>query len=725
MKKSTKLIFPVVALGSLAAAGAAGYGIYASGMLQNLLNSSSNQYFAPTIKNVTDDIAIRKEYKSPFFYKEDAEQYNALMSKLVTDYDLETLQIDPSKSKKEIVENYYKSADKFVKDAKNIDNQVYREYVDPVTKIKFVDFAYYEDEITETNEDGSITTYKIPRYLLGEEGLKLLATEFKRKIPFGPEVFALKEININNFFVSPPKTKGLYIQELQHIYLNGASLAEKGLDLFSIVKYMTTTLFHEYMHHWATFYAETGKKSDQNTDLNNKDIKTQQLLYYKDSSVSSLASGHKHSLTQYWNGYFSSNFKKLLNYDVDKKALYNNPIKTTLRVSPDLAENTLFTTLSLNEIWRLANEANTADITNKFTTVDDTQLIYGVNQSDTNKPEIKFEIGLNTIQYYFSLTELVPREYTKYAFESYFDINDDNNAQKRDFYLKNNGSYVSWSGLYFTNLENRKTYNYLPSANVEDWWKTFYIKPSSQILKASKQRPAYLAYPNNIFDASKFIDRNGNALEKERTKNRSEEFYQLFLNTMGYGKEIAQIFSDNKWKWGDSLNENHKYHTSIESEDAYTQDIKFIGYMPSKEYTGFAIIKSSGDIEVTPFEYQDTFSFFGKSKIDTGASLWDPATRNDQIRSRIYPKEKYYPYVTKDFIKLENNSVIALWKDLNQNGIYDAGDEIVHRELSIPTQRWVSTEKSSITSQDLEKNSNTYKITVTNVDSQTKIQVRK
>ncbi|WP_318032948.1 MYPU_1760 family metalloprotease, partial [Mycoplasmopsis anatis] len=166
------------------------------------------------------------------------------------------------------------------------------EYIDPYTKIKFVDFAYYEDK------NG-------PRFLLGEEGLKYLAREFKNKVPFGPEVFNLNAIHINDFNIVDDKVRGLFISNVNTIYINANFLSENGYDIETKVQNIIPTIFHEYLHYWAKTYAEVGIDS-RNSELNKNTL----LISSKSDE------GYQ---TSAWNKSFVNNFKEQLGYNSTKK----------------------------------------------------------------------------------------------------------------------------------------------------------------------------------------------------------------------------------------------------------------------------------------------------------------------------------------------------------------------------------------------------------------------
>ncbi|MCU9939669.1 hypothetical protein NW739_02630 [Mycoplasmopsis felis] len=92
---------------------------------------------------------------------------------------------------------------------------------------------------------------------------------------------------------------------------------------------------------------------------------------------------------------------------------------------PVESEKFLYRRLSPKSIWDIANSGIVSP--ENARAVNYGQLYYS--------PSGSFSTDYKKIKYNYSLTELLPREYTKYAFESYFSMNDENkaaeNAQKK------------------------------------------------------------------------------------------------------------------------------------------------------------------------------------------------------------------------------------------------------------------------------------------------------
>ncbi|VEU76269.1 MYPU_1760 family metalloprotease [Mycoplasmopsis columboralis] len=576
-----------------------------------------------------------------------------------------------SKEQKNKILSAVNSTDKdflLVKEKQDSEKRFYLEYIDPYTKIIFRDYAYFVDG--NNNK----------RYLLGKNALVKFAQEFKRKVPFGPEVFYLEAININDFNVIPKSANGAYIPQSKNIYLNGFAFLEKNISLYSIMSSLMGTLFHEYIHHWANTYAQTALIIDPFNN-NKNDFGNEKIIYHGASEEGEL------NETQLWNGYFSKEFKNLLNWNINIKAdLTGN---SNYDLLSDIAKSKLLHNyFSPNELWEYANTN-----VDKFHFDDKKEFWY---TSDGT-----FVINPKSLQYIFSLTELVAREYTKFAFENYYPLNDGIYPES-----SNSTSYFGWFG---NSVVSKQGYTLSTYGAGNDWMRTYLLNSATAYTNRGFDINEYLAFPDNVFAFNykgtvtgddNFDSSSIYTLKDEFKNNRSSKFYELFLDTMGYGKAIAQIFPKIQWKWNDKIDDNTKLHESIWTDDVAKEYVKFSGYLPNKKYSGFVIVSKDNKIlQSTKFQYQDTFNFFGKSEFDTGAIMLNDQERQKQLQSRIYPnpKEVYYPYITEDYVKLHDGDSIYFWIDDNKNNIIEENEIKYNDHISLPEFRRVSNAHSTTT----------------------------
>ncbi|MGZ9756452.1 MYPU_1760 family metalloprotease [Mycoplasma sp. 4423] len=597
----------------------------------------------------------------------------------------------------------------------------YLEYQDPFTNVLFRDYAY------------PIEGTKDFRYLLGKHGLIALAQEFKRKVPFGPEVYDLQAINIDDFNVINAQANGLYIPNIKNIFINGSNYAEKGFNEYEIIGGLMPTIFHEYMHHWSDSYSEATLPSTPTALIDQRireNTKFATIIYYNPGlNIEENDNSHSHGLKQYWNSYFANNFYKLLNYDVDEigyisdedAVIFNRFNDGTFM---DNLDNFLFRRLSPRDIWEIANDENAPRRIQRFRGVDN--FYYS--------PSLAFKLDYGRLKYNYSLTELVPREYSKYAFESYFSINAPNQAAYNDTQQK---ATINWFGVhYFKNDGNGNISKYFsPSAIAEDWSKVYMNNFDSsyrqgtflngyRTLDGQNDTRVVNATmtPNSVFDIRPYIferdypvgydilgqpvyEKRLYHLPERKTINRSQKFYDLFLATMGYGKSINQMFYQNQWGW------NNK---QVYVDETKANQIKFSGFLPTKKYTGL-VLKDPSSTNYTKayFNYYDTFSFFGHKTLDTGATVvkngYITDDRKEQIANRIYPghsndtsmpelNRAYYSYITKDFVSVKPDQQVFLWEDKNNDGQVQS-DELNTSDISLPKNRWVTSGRAWNTSQ--------------------------
>ncbi|VEU71044.1 MYPU_1760 family metalloprotease [Mycoplasmopsis glycophila] len=474
------------------------------------------------------------------------------------------------------------------------DGKIYLEYIDPYTKIKFREYPL---DITNNNAT----------FLLGKEGLVILANEFKRKIPFSTEVFDLDSININLKDFNQEDLHGAYSDKNKAIYLFMEVAKSQKMLAEQIIAVLMPSLFHEYIHHVATSY------------FSNFDY------YHADKNLT-LSSNYT------FNKQFIDQFVKLLNPTI------KNPEKNN----------------SLNDLIQFANFDQNED---------KIRSVYSFSKIMTafvNKRKIK---------YLYSYEEMIAREYTKYAFENYFNKTDK---------LEYNGVKASFEGLTANGKLNYYSYLF-------DWSRTLLFKNNDDILKDwSLIEPIFF---NDLF---KF--------------NYEQKFYNLFLEYIGYGKSISQICYENNWKY--IFEQKERKSDQIWLDDTKFANIKITGYLENNEYTGIAFWDKQNEqiIKAATIHYMPAFNFFGRKTYDQGARLSNQTARTEQIDQRLYPGYHYVPYYT-DFInveKLPNNLALYFYKDLNNDGQVSLDEILFDNKLTIPPYSLINL-KGNLSYQDIDK----------------------
>ncbi|ADE19464.1 MYPU_1760 family metalloprotease [Mycoplasma crocodyli] len=683
MKKSNKgLIIGLLLSGGLILAGAVGAFVYIWPTIQREFFNAGKKGNEPSGSG-----NILGGDKNSIIHKDDMDEKSIDLNKIsFVNYPKNpTMTDDEYKNYIDNMNIYFKEETQKITEHEDTEagykNVFYRQYVDPITHVAIRDYAYHFNE--DTNEK---------RYFLGDNGLIALAIEFRKKVTFGPEVEMLKAININDFRIITSESKGLYIPLNRSIYINTIWGIEKGIDIFSKTQLILPTLFHEYMHHWATCYAEVGDNrvsEDRSFNIFKQQVKDplvfkENIVHINEDNILNKVPfttkiayyGNSNSLNLgYWNSSFVNNFYKTLNYDIPVKyndiPTANNYVKNSFK--PDFA----FRKFSINDLWNYSNADRSLmtigeydKLTRRFVNEGDIKFTsyssFGSSQKGYTPEQVK---------YYYSMTELVPREWSKFTFDSEFD-NTKVVKFKGSNYNKNKWA-LSWSGLY---IKTNDQILFYPSSVADDWAKVYLMDIStvnSDSVGPYNASSRDLVYPNTTdsltYSAWETIQNNSDT-NKIRKENRDIAFYENFLNAMGYGKTISQIMYKNGTKWI-----NYKNGEIETSQDSFSK-IKLMGYLPNNsQYKGFVFANKNGKNELVKFSINPFNDFFKGSK-----SKYEAEVTNNMA---------YKSYITQtyiDFNTLDLETPIKYWIDKNGDGNLDE-NEIENGEITLPTSRYVST----------------------------------
>ncbi|VDR41697.1 MYPU_1760 family metalloprotease [Mycoplasmopsis caviae] len=473
-------------------------------------------------------------------------------------------------------------------------------YIDPLHNVKFTDKSYGFDE------NGK------PRFLLGPYGLALLANYFYSRMTYGPEIKFIDSININDFSIIGKTAAGIYLPTIQRIYLNGSVYSEKGIKLELKVRQMLYALFHEYMHHWGYSYASYGSLKQVTEGKTS-------LIAYRSDLNDKLSHG-------YWYKKFAADFKKILYFD--------NKYKSTMNEETNFVPY-LF---SLNDLWNLSNSNDNLLLARLKLINSMHKYLSFVEEGEKTVPQFTSTILTENIPYYYSLTELLPREWQKFA---YIPFNDPDNPYDHRYWKVFKSETIeglkigeSFYGLSISKGKSGVTYS---SNYSSDWSRTIY--------KAELENNRNI-YDNNIYE-----------------HNNQEEFYKLFLETMGYGKVISQVKSKIKVKELNASDDN-RYSADIDKKQIY--QTRLSGYLNNKKIKGFYYIdKKSGDKKLVRLNFLNAFKFEAKRNLfDTNFSLLPYEVLNNL-------RYKHAAYVSDyfDYQMIKVNSPIYFWKDDNNDNI--------------------------------------------------------
>ncbi|VEU75573.1 Uncharacterised protein [Mycoplasmopsis maculosa] len=510
------------------------------------------------------------------------------------------------------------------------------EYTDPINGIIFKDVSY------NYNEDK-----KNPRYFLGKEGLALLAKEFYSKVPFGPEIVHLKSISINDYNVISDSSAGLYLPQINEIYLNSKYMIEKNYDIFTKIINLMGPLFHEYTHHWASSYVNYGP-------VTKNDIT--EVLSYRPS---------KNSISDdYWNKYFVNNYLENLNYN------YTNVVK------PEYAtqNNFLPSILSLNNLWKYSNIKSEYDVLYKEFVKRKLEVFsFALNPEYSKYSNIITNYKLDQIPYYYSMTELVPREWQKFTYIPYYVQGDIEGKHGEKPYSKKYKRNETTTNIFeisqnyygegvnyfdkFKDLPTDQTYQF--GSYASDWARTLkYGSTMVSVEDLSLTKYDDYIYPNSVWGLKfNYINPKTKETGVQVFEDKHRDFYKRFLESMFYGKPFAQIKSK-------ITKISDKQFSPKEAKS-----FKITGYLEENNWEYLVYYNKKLKLTKIPIKYINYHNFNVKDFAN--------ARTRDLKPKDVIPelKEKYFIYQT-DWFNSEDVSYdrpIFFARDLNNNGTFEVG----------------------------------------------------
>ncbi|VEU78257.1 MYPU_1760 family metalloprotease [Mycoplasmopsis columbinasalis] len=560
-------------------------------------------------------------------------------------------------------------------------------YTDPIFKIKWVDHVYRVR--TERQADGSVKN--VAYYALGFSGLILLANYFYALQPFGPEIVFLNLVNVNYPYAFTPNVAGLYLPAMQVINLDATTFTEKTFSLKQKVIGLHSTLYHEYTHHWSNSYVEIG-------DLQDKTVAANTTFEYNDLA-SATAQNVKVSKSYFYKDFFDK-FKTYLHYDdstgYDPTYIERANGKIARYGNFDVTNDNFIgnARVSTSDIFALANTTDFATYKEIYQRLDaiaetnaDGEKEITFTPSDDLETEIDTFFGpapvkvksliigkakLDSLKYYYSFEELIPREWQKYSYiPIYYDATDTNinwNNKEGSTYKPYQNFYVSG---YVQPSPNNNGFEYLYTNNtfVTDWGRTYPLAATSE----------HTADPNTrIFANDVWIPV---AADQEPTYRK---FYRLFLETMGYGKVIAQLKSKADFKVANKTTIASGY--TADYTPSIVSQLRFTGYLDGTDYSGFVFKEADNKKTTVKINYLPFVNFRG---LQTPANTFAPHASLQTLlpsdvlsNGRDFEVKKVATYVTDYFdrSKIKTDAQIYLWKDTNNNQI--AEDNELISELS-------------------------------------------
>ncbi|UUD36779.1 Uncharacterised protein [Mycoplasmopsis californica] len=542
---------------------------------------------------------------------------------------------------------------------------------------------------------------------LEKEELALFAAEFKKVATYGPEIGLLNAIIIDDYDVIDANTAyGLYVTTAREIHINTDRFNKYTLSTKEKINLIMPTLFHEYMHHWANTYVNNGmlKKDDPNSQDN---------IVYENSDV---------KMPQIWDGKYVDGFVRLLNYDKEF-----HPPRTYLNEANHATK--FFNLKNIFDYSNYENKLYYGYYTSKnklfLPEVSDDQIVTFDDKPDLfiqNKPLYY----LHKLKYYYSMTELVPREWMKVAYQLPYDnitkrndiINDrtiyNDNIDFKPMPNTNNVWYKTgiyglivqhrpdkknkkFSGSSFGVRDGMTKYahpghdpqplNYefdeigyasYMNSFIDDWTRTTSI--STNYLNGNISFDNVPFYPNNLFAGIYYTADDVNAIT-----STSKDFLALQLEAMSYGKMVSQIFNRlDYYEWTST-----KKGDSISYSTGFFNEFKLMGYLPNKGIKHIVYYDDKNNEVRIPLRIMKNNFRAKKALILTKEqrdAFWLPSDIDETT---------YIPYLSDQYINAQNvYSPLFFWNDLNSDNIIQEGEKI--NKFSIPEYKYLSTFNSSM-----------------------------
>ena len=467
-------------------------------------------------------------------------------------------------------------------------------------------------------------------YFLGKEGLKKFAEEFCKRANFGPEINEITNVYVNKYWenINDKNLNGFYNPNSREISLyikniirdkNNRVKNWNNIKIEYKIEMILPTLIHEYYHHVANVYNNSGSVKDKNYT---------QELYNKLANFNNYKNIDLINKTYTNNKKFLKQFMDALSYNKDfEKYLANKDVFNE--------NNSLFKHFSTAELFRIANYEDPYDI-NKLNNLNSNR--YYFNNSKFNPLKFTEPINEGKITYLYSFEELIPRELMKMTYATSNIIN------KRTYNFE--------GMLYF-----KKSNGIFTSAYGEDILRNISLKKKNENHHNINEN-LQIASPNWVFDGElkKYINQNKEKIFSGLKENEKlKQLFKSFLYLFGYDLPIS-YFSFSKLNnydfgtLGGYLNFqkeylNKKHYLAFENIDT-----------KEKYYLNINIIKSN---------------FIAKKRWNSyiEEQNWTPSTL-------LKYKEKFTyisnPFHIKNFKKLFNNKFnVYHWIDKNNDNNMD------------------------------------------------------
>ncbi|WP_330463395.1 MYPU_1760 family metalloprotease [Metamycoplasma gateae] len=511
----------------------------------------------------------------------------------------------------------------------------------------------------------SIDSDNTPVYYLGSKGLTFLNNMFKKRAMFGPEINALKKVNINveTNLVSQDNTNGLYLPRRNEMYIfikniinNNRSLMTQSVEKRAEIIF--GTLMHEYSHHIDNMYNKAIKKNDE----------------YANNDLIEYDGDHDFKHFEINNKKFLNDFRINLNYHDDTNR--NKFLRSKDDFYYDKNKIPVYKDFSSNDLFRAANVDISAEEKKRFEVLNSNKYFFNNNKYQS----INFSspANLKSIRYLFSFTELFPREMIKLSLgPNYWFYNPNKSLVENFFFFVKSNKELIFNAAGDDILKNLNVIR-RNSLSLNNELVTF---APNWVFKDQIE-----TFRSNIFNIK-------NNKYETPFENVGDQFhkglFKAYIDLLGWGELISftnyNLHNDKK----DTLNFGGYFQlpTKILNDEKFSNlDKKIILVEKNNE----------GNFEELDFDMQD-YNFIAKKKWNSIYRYYNKNQKQENYYNEdwIYPnlfKEgyEYVSYFIKDLNKnkikqkFRNNKFdIRIWIDLNQDGKYDLNDKKNNEVISL------------------------------------------
>ncbi|OYD26549.1 hypothetical protein EI74_0756 [Mycoplasma testudineum] len=401
-------------------------------------------------------------------------------------------------------------------------------------------------------------------HFFSEKELEKLHHIILDRLDYGPEIYDLKRISFNNTDILEADVNGQYIPSTHEIFISVKNYIALELNFEQKVDAVLPTIYHEYFHHFANSYLQ-----NENVNLNKTDGLTPTLLDSINVSGNDVSSNKVQ-----WNSNFINKFQSSLSYT-------NTAANGNLILSGNISFTCLCGFASASHLYRMANDVN---YSNDLIATNNMRLVASPSNLTSNNDSVLYRAS--QLAYYYSQSELVPREYQKMAYVPIYNSQNFGNTTQNAYGTRIGASNIA-SDTYF-----------------EDWGRSTYIfrNANNEMLFNRNQNITnpeltYFA-ANNVFGGTLTTEQGTYAFE-----DRYNDLYEAYLDALGYTNEINQVYFLNNSTVFKNATTKSLSPSNFEEDNFYK--LRFSGYLTrekANKYKGL-VLSNNGSYVVYPMQY--------------------------------------------------------------------------------------------------------------------------